>query len=99
MMKAMISQPMAGKSDEGIRAERDSLKRNLESRGFEVVDTVFDLDAPPNEAPLRYMAKSIEAMAGCDAVVFAPGWQHARGCLAERVIASLYCLEVIDVFN
>lgn len=98
-MKAMISQPMAGKTDEEIRTERDSLKRNLESRGFEVVDTIFDLEASPNEAPLRYMAKSIEAMAGCDAVVFAPGWQRARGCLAERVIASLYGLEVFDVFN
>lgn len=98
-MKAMISQPMAGKTDDEIRAERDSLKRNLESRGFEVVDTLFELDVPPSEAPLRYMAKSIEAMAGCDVVVFAPGWQRARGCLAERVVASLYGLEVLDVLN
>ena len=98
-MKAMISQPMAGKTDEEIRSERDSLKRNLESRGFEVVDTVFELDVPPTEAPLRYMAKSIETMAECDAVVFSPGWQRARGCLVERVVASMYGLEVIDVFN
>ena len=98
-MKAMISQPMAGKTDEEIRAERDSLKQNIESRGFEVVDTIFDLDVPPKEAPLRYMAKSIEAMASCDVVFFAPGWQHARGCLVERTVASMYGLEVIDVFN
>ena len=98
-MKAMLSQPMAGKTDDEIRAERDSLKRNLESRGFEVVDTLFELDVPPSEAPLRYMAKSIEAMAGCDVVVFAPGWQRARGCLVERVVASLYGLEVLDVLN
>ena len=99
MMKAMISQPMAGKTDEEIRAEHDSLKRNLESRGFEVVDTVFDIDAPPKEAPLRYMAKRIEAMAGCDAVVFTPGWQRARGCLAERVIVDMYGLKAIYVLN
>lgn len=36
-------------------------------------------------------------MAGCDVVVFAPGWHLSRGCLAEAVIAKLYKKQIIAV--
>ena len=40
-MKAMLSQPMAGKSEEEIKATREKAIKVLESKGYEVVNTLF----------------------------------------------------------
>lgn len=86
-MKVMISQPMKGRKTEEIKAERESLVKELEEKGFEVVDTVFE-KGPDN--PLYFLSKSIEAMSNVDAVVFMPGWQGARGCRIEHQVAAEY---------
>ena len=86
-MKVMISQPMKGRKTEEIKAERESLVKELEEKGFEVVDTVFE-KGPDN--PLYFLSKSIEAMSNVDAVVFMPGWQGARGCRIEHQVAVEY---------
>ena len=41
MMKAMLSQPMAGKSDDEIIATREKAIKVLEAKGYEVVNTLF----------------------------------------------------------
>ncbi len=41
MKKAMLSQPMAGKTDEEIVATRERAIKALEARGYEVVNTLF----------------------------------------------------------
>lgn len=86
-MKVMISQPMKGRKTEEIKAERETLVKELEEKGFEVVDTVFE-KGPDN--PLYFLSKSIEAMSNVDAVVFMPGWQGARGCRIEHQVAAEY---------
>ena len=86
-MKVMISQPMKGRKTEEIKAERESLVKELEEKGFDVVDTVFE-KGPDN--PLYFLSKSIEAMSNVDAVVFMPGWQSARGCRIEHQVAAEY---------
>lgn len=53
-MKIMISQPMRGKTNEQIRAERAELILKLEAEGHEVVDTVFE-NAPANEDVAIYI--------------------------------------------
>ena len=40
-MKAMLSQPMAGKTDEEIIATREKAIKVLEGRGYEIVNTLF----------------------------------------------------------
>ena len=40
-MKVMLSQPMAGKSEEEIKATREKAIKALESKGYEVVNTLF----------------------------------------------------------
>lgn len=40
-MKAMLSQPMAGKTDEEIIATREKAIKVLESKGYELVNTLF----------------------------------------------------------
>ena len=39
MMKAMLSQPMAGKSEEEIKATRKQAIKVLEEKGYEIVNT------------------------------------------------------------
>ena len=90
-LKIMISQPMKGKSEEQIRNERAELIKELESKGHEVVDTIFTEDAPKNcDEAIYFLSKSIEAMSKVDAIIFMPGWENARGCKIEHEIAVRY---------
>ena len=90
-MKIMISQPMRGKTNEQIREERAELVKQLESEGYEVVDTIFTEEAPKDsDVAMYFLAKSIEAMAKVDGVVFMPGWENARGCRIEYEVATAY---------
>ena len=93
-MKFMISQPMAGKAIEQIRADREGAVRILEARGHTVLDSVFTGPAPESidNVALWYLAHSLEAMAECDGVLFMPGWDEARGCRIEYEVADAYGL-------
>lgn len=102
--KAMISQPMGGKTEEEIKATRERAMDDLQKLGFTVVDTLFTDEWYSEEAPkageviqrpLFFLAKSLEKMSQCDAVYFCRGWEHARGCGIEREAALAYGLEVI----
>ena len=87
-MKMMISQPMRGKTNEQIRAERAELILKLEAEGHEVIDTVLDISE--SKSPLFYLSKSIELLDKADAVVFMSGWQQARGCRIDEICAKEY---------
>lgn len=99
--KAMISQPMAGKTDEDIAATRDLAVAKLRQMGYEVAGTVFSFSDEQLEAlevhnaSLYYLASSLQAMSRCDCVYFCKGWEDARGCRIEHDAALAYGLEVI----
>ena len=104
MMKAMLSQPMAGKTDEEIIATREKAIKALEARGYEIVNTLL-IDEWYNrenmekrgvvQIPLCFLAKSLENMSLCHAVYFCKGWERARGCRLEHDAAVAYGLTVI----
>ena len=83
-MKAMISQPMKGKTVETIRVERTEAVKYLEGKGYEVIDTIIPDFIPQGNIPLKYLAKSIEFITDVDFVYFMPGWENARGCRIEH---------------
>ena len=87
-MKLMISQPMKGKTNEQIMEERTQVVKMLEAEGHKVINTLFNLSK--GKTPVHYLAKSIEAIADVDGVVFMPGWQQARGCRIEYQVATEY---------
>ena len=96
-MKVMISQPMNGKTDEEIQVEKTKIIEKLEKLHIEVVNSLFDKEAPNDiNAGLYYMSKAIKVMASVDAVYFAKDWQTARGCRIERLIAEEYGIKVLD---
>lgn len=102
--RAMISQPMAGKTDEEIAKARDRAHAKLHEMGYEVVNTLFTDEWYSDEAmkergvvqiPLCYLAKSLENMSLCHAAYFCKGWENARGCRIEHDAAVAYGLEVL----
>lgn len=104
MMKAMISQPMAGKTDGEIAEARERAKAKLEEMGYQFVNTLFTDEWYSVEAmrergvvqvPLCFLAKSLENMSLCHAAYFCKGWEQARGCRIEHDVATAYGLDVI----
>lgn len=103
-MKAMLSQPMAGRTEEEIKASRENAITALKEKGYEIVNTLFTDEWYSKEnmrkrgvvqVPLCFLAKSLENMSLCDAAYFCKGWQGARGCRIEHEAALAYGLEII----
>lgn len=103
-MKAMISQPMAGKTEKEIVEDRNRAISFLEKQGFEVVNTLFTDDWYSKEKmeergvvqiPLCFLAKSLENMSLCHSVFFCKGWENARGCVIEHETAIKYGLDIM----
>lgn len=103
-MKAMLSQPMAGKTDEEIIATREKAIKVLEDKGYEIVNTLFTDEWHNDKSmkkrgvvqiPLCFLAKSLENMSLCHAAYFCKGWESARGCRIEHDAALAYGLDVI----
>lgn len=103
-MKAMISQPMGGKTDSEIVETRNRAISFLNSNGYEVVNTLFTDEWYSNEKmaergvvniPLCFLAKSLENMSLCHTAYFCKGWEKARGCVIEHETAVAYGLNII----
>lgn len=95
-MKVMISQPMNGKSNVQIKQERKQIVEQLKKMHIDVLDTIFDYELENIlHEPVYYLAKSIEAMANADAVLFMDNWQMARGCLIEHMVAEKYKIKIL----
>lgn len=103
-MKAMLSQPMNGKTEEEITTTRERAIAALESMGYEVVNTPFTdewySDAKRKERgviniPLMFLAHSLTNMSLCHAAYFCKGWKNARGCRIEHAVAEAYGLTVL----
>lgn len=102
--KAMLSQPMAGKSAEEIISTRERAIKVLESKGYDVVNTMFTYEWYSPKAmeergvvqiPLCFLAKSLENMSLCHAAYFCKDWEKYRGCKIEHEAAVAYGLEII----
>lgn len=103
-MKAMLSQPMSGKTEQEIIETRERAITALKENGYDVVNTLFTDEWYSNEAmeargvvqiPLCFLAKSLENMSLCHAAYFCKGWENARGCRIEHEAAKAYGLKII----
>ena len=104
MKKAMLSQPMDGKTDEEIRKTREKAIAALKEKGYEIVNTFFTDEWYSKEQmeergvvqiPLCFLAKSLENMSLCHVAYFCKGWENARGCRIEHEAAVAYGLGII----
>ena len=104
MKKAMISQPMAGKTEKEIIETREHAMDELKKRGYEIVNTLFTDEwysaAKCKERgvvniPLMFLARSLTNMSLCHAAYFCKGWKNARGCRIEHAVAEAYGLTIL----
>lgn len=100
MKKLFISQPMKGKTDEAIKAERNALieeARKVHGE-FEVVDSFFE-DAPKENGvvtkPVWYLGKSLQRLSEADFVVFGDHWEDFNGCCIEHEVCERYGIEIV----
>lgn len=103
-MKAMLSQPMAGKTKEEIISTRERAIAVLKERGYEIINTLFTDEWYSQESmkergvenrPLCFLAKSLENMSLCHAAYFCKGWENTRGCRIEHEVAKAYGMTII----
>ena len=102
--KIMVSQPMAGFTEEQIVETRNRFLEYAEKHELKVVNTYFQDEWYSKDSmtergvvqiPICFLAKSIENMSLCNMAYFAKGWENARGCKIEHEVARQYGLEII----
>jgi hypothetical protein len=98
MKKLFISQPMKGKTNEEIKAEREkaivSVKGAL-GEDVEVIDNFFDIVSSYDVRPLWFLGKSLQLLSTADIAYFTKGWEDARGCKIEHQCAVEYSIPSI----
>ena len=98
MKKLFISQPMKGKTDEEIEAERAKAVEKAKAvlnDDVEVIDSFFK-GAPADARPLWFLGKSVELLSRADIAYFAKDWDKYRGCKIEHTCAVEYGIKVIE---
>lgn len=102
--KAMLSQPMAGKTEAEISATREKAIAVLEGLDYEVINTLFTDEWYSTDScekrgvvnrPMMFFAKSIENMSLCHTAYFCKGWKNARGCRLEHAVAEAYGVDIL----
>lgn len=95
-MKLFISQPMKGKTNEEIEAERAEVISRFEAEGIKVkiIDSFFK-NAPAQAAPLWYLGESIKLLGEADVAYFCKDWQHYNGCIIEHECAVRYGKKIL----
>lgn len=99
-MKVFISQPMKGKTDEQILAERADAFARIKAMcpGAELIDTYIDDTLPEKHSGLRYLSKSIDLLDQADIVWMLEDWEKARGCIIERDCALSYGIPIYYLY-
>jgi len=102
--KAMISQPIVGKSYEEVVVTRDKAIQILKDKGYLIVNTSF-IDGPQNrdhmkmrgivQVPIALLSESLDIMSKCHAVFFCKGWEYDRSCKIQHAIAINYNLKIL----
>lgn len=95
MVQLFISQPMCGRSDEEIIAEREYAKLAAErilKQEVEVLDSFFQSG---DMKPLEYLGENLKLLAEADWAWFCEGWEQARGCKVENLCAREYDIPIL----
>lgn len=98
-LKIFISQPMMGKSDELIAAERKLIIERVKSmygNDVEILDSLFNdyNTSHIKHPPVAFLGKSLEVLAQADVAFSSSSWKSARGCRIEYDVARLYGIRV-----
>ena len=92
-MRVYLSHPYGGKEENRERAAaiakfyRDVWQ--AEGRDYEIINPLEYLEPLSEGVPEWQMLKlAVNLLKSCDAVLFADGWKHSRGCRLEHFAAK-----------
>ena len=91
-MQVFISQPMSGKSELEIFDVRNKICNKFHINDEEIIENYRKDGIPKKDVneSVWCLGDSIRLMAFADLVIFAPGWERARGCCIEHEICRNY---------
>ena len=64
---------------------------------FEIIDSFIE-DPPSHDViheSLWYLGRSLQFLADADIAYFSQGWDQARGCIIENMVAQRYGIEFV----
>ena len=97
-MRVFISQPMRNKTQEAIKNERLRIMSFARvNYGDDVREIASYLGPNAQFDPLEALGLSIQMMNKADVVIFAPGWEQARGCKIEHICATEYDKDIVEL--
>ena len=93
VIKVFISQPMTGRTDEEIIAQRADALIRVAKRYHDCL--VLEIDsfnegALNNSDPITELGRCVSLMADADVAVFCDGWGESKGCNVEHEVAVQY---------
>lgn len=95
--KIFISIPMRGRDEYDILTVRDRIMAAMRTMGdYELLETYQRDDAPPGAGRLWYLGRSVQDLGLADLVIFAPGWEYAKGCLVEHMVCDNYGVPYVE---
>lgn len=89
-MRVYICIPLAYGDDEVNAANIESIRRDLEAIGHEVVSPINNAKGYPSR-----MAKCIEDLLSCKAIYAAGDWKKCKRCSIEYYIAKAHDMKVL----
>ena len=99
-MKVFISQPIAGYGNNVIEEVRKNICRLFSIKNEDLIDN-FNKTIPSGISikndRVWCLGDSIRLMAMADLVIFAPGWEDARGCCIEHKLCEEYGIPFTEV--
>ena len=100
-MKVFISQPMKGRTEKEILDQRKKIEEYIKANvnyDVEILDSYVE-SAPDECNPVFFLGLSLQFLSQADLVVFAKGWEDARGCRIEQQVCEEYNIPSIYLID
>lgn len=87
---------MNGRSNIDIFQERQQIQERFTYWNGECrfIDSIL---ADCDNGPIYCLGESIKLMQNADIVIFAPGWENARGCRIEHKVCEEYGIYFLEI--
>ena len=105
MKKVFISQPMGGIYKDKFEQDRAAAKQHIYNAlggvPIKFIESYIETHSDINfrfksREPIWYLAQALILLADADYIYFVDGWQTARGCKVERLVAEEYGIPIIE---
>lgn len=105
MKKVFISQPMGGIYQDKFERDREAAKQHIYNAlggiPIKFIESYIEENPDINfrfksREPIWYLAQTLILLADADYIYFVNGWQTARGCKVERLVAEEYGIPIIE---